>query len=321
MTRTSAIVSMSPKDQNSAQSARDAAIDWLMRRNEGRLSRREQRAFEAWLAADPAHRAAFDDSSDMFGRLTEMRFDRAPTPVTRRRPLVAAASATMATLLLLGFTFFDDLSLRLRADVYVGPGGTKSIALPDGTRAQLDSRSAIALRYEAGERRVALLAGQAWFDVAPDPARPFVVEASGGTVTALGTAFEVSMENATTRVTVGEHRVRVASGDGAVTVAEGEQSAYAPGSAAQAPSRADLTRATAWRNGSLIFENATLGEVVATLGRYHRGLVFFADPQLAARRVTGVFGANEPVEALREIESALGLRMVALTSYLILLYS
>ncbi|MBG0810537.1 FecR domain-containing protein [Methylosinus sp. H3A] len=307
---------MSPKDQNSA---RDAAIDWLMRRNEGRLSRREQRAFDAWLAADPAHRAAFGDISEMFGRLTEMRFDRATARASRRRPLAAALGAAAA--LFLGVAFFDDLSLLIQADVYAGPGGTKSVALPDGSHAQLDARSAIALRYEGGERRVALLAGQAWFEVAPDPARPFVVEASGGTVTALGTAFDVSVEQETTRVTVGEHRVSVASGGRAVTVGEGEQSAYAPGAAALPPSHADLTRATAWRNGSLIFENATLGEVVATLGRYHRGHVFFADPQIATRRVTGVFGANDPVEALREIESALGLRMVALTSYLIVIYS
>ena len=121
-------------------------------------------------------------------------------------------------------------------------------------------------------------------------------------------------------VTVETHRVAVASGGRTVVVSEGEQSVYARGAAAQPPRPIDLSLATSWRNGALMFENATLGEVVTALGRYHRGRVLFADERLRSRRVTGVFSANDPLEALREIEVALGLHMAALTRYLVVFY-
>jgi transmembrane sensor len=306
-------------EEHQPQSERDAAIDWLMRRNEGRLSRREQAAFDAWLAADPRNRAAFDDISEMFGRLTAMEFDRAPRRRAHGAPRAVATLSAIAALVAL-VVFFDDVSMWLRSDYYAAPGATTLMTLADGSRVQLDSRSAIAVRYAAGERRVALVEGQAWFEVAPDAARPFVVEAAGGTVTALGTAFDVSLEQGRTSVTVGEHRVAVASGGSAVVVGEGQESVYAPGRSAEPPRVADLARATAWRNRSLIFDDATLGEVVAALGRYHRGHVVFADPALRARRVSGVFGSSDPAEALEEIGAAVGLHVTTLTKYLIILY-
>ena len=79
----------------------------------------------------------------------------------------------------------------LRSDFSTGTGETKSLTLADGSHVELNARSAIALHYDAGQRRVMLLAGEGWFEVSRDPARPFVVEAAGGTATALGTAFGV----------------------------------------------------------------------------------------------------------------------------------
>ena len=61
------------------------------------------------------------------------------------------------------------------------------------------------------ERRLTLLEGEAWFEASPNPARPFVVAAASGTVTALGTAFDIALESETARVTVTEHRVAIAS--------------------------------------------------------------------------------------------------------------
>jgi FecR protein len=76
------------------------------------------------------------------------------------------------------------------------------VTLADGSHVELNSQSAIAIHYDAGQRRVRLLEGEAWFEVSPDPVRPFVVEASGGTVTALGTAFNVDAEKERAHVTV-----------------------------------------------------------------------------------------------------------------------
>ncbi|WP_018268043.1 FecR family protein [Methylosinus sp. LW4] len=307
-------------DDQNEPSPRDAAIDWLMRCNEGPLSRAERAELAEWLE-DDAHRAAFEDICAMYGRLTTMDFGVAPA--RRRSPFVraiggAAAAAVLAAAAL--FLFFDDLAFLFHADHYAGAGAPRHVTLADGSRVELDARSAITLHFGPRERRLTLLEGEAWFEVAPDPSRPFVVEAGGGTVTALGTAFDVALRKERTDVTVGEHRVAVTSGGRTIVVGESERSAYAPDAAAQAPSETDVARATSWRQGALIFENATLGEVIETIGRYHRGRVFLADPALRARRVSGVFGSDDPREALQEVEAALGLREIALTGYLIMLY-
>jgi transmembrane sensor len=306
------------QDKKAPPELRDIAIDWWLRRNEKPLSKKETAAFEAWLAEDATHRAAFDEVSALCGFM-EPRWPGARPARRARRSRRKAAGTLLAGLVVL-LVFGDDISLFLRADHLTGAGETRIVTLDDGSRVELDARSAIAIRHVAGERRIALLEGEAWFDVAPDPARPFVVDAAGGTVTALGTAFDVALDKAGAHVTVTQHRVSVASGGGAVVVEEGQQSDYAEHGAARPPEPVDVARATAWRRGKLIFENRPLGEVVRALGRYHRGFVYFADPALRARRVTGVFNAYDPIAALDEIETSLGLRAAHVTRYLTIVY-
>jgi transmembrane sensor len=295
---------------------RDAAIEWWLRRANRPLSPAEQEEFDAWRAV-AANRAAFADIADMCGHLAAIGPTR-PRQARYRRRAAAAAALLAASLFL--FAMVDDIALWLHSDFHTGAGETRRITLEDGSHVELDARSAIAVRYARGERRLALLAGEAWFEVAPDAARPFVVEAAGGEVTALGTAFDVSLTSRETLVTVTEHKVAVASGGRRVTVAENQQSAYSRNGEARPPSPANVERATAWRRGRLMFENERLGDVIAALSRYRRGWIYFARPALRERRVTGLFGADDPSSALEEIELSLGLHALRLTDYLIVIY-
>lgn len=298
-------------------SARGAAIDWWLRHNDGPLSEKEQAEFAAWLAQDEANAAAFEKISGVCGFMATRLPGARPRRKSRRSLKKAAAVATVVAA---AFTiFFDDLALFLRADHVTGIGETKLLTLEDGSRVELDARSAVAIHYGDGQRRLALLSGEAWFEVAPDPLRPFVVEAAGGTATALGTAFDVAVEKSGARVTVARHRVAVASGGKNAIVEEGQQSAFVENAATQPSKPVDVERATAWRRGRLIFENRPLGEVVEALGRYHRGYVYFLDTALRARSVSGVFRTDDPLAALDEIESALGLHATYLSNYLIIL--
>ncbi|ATQ69582.1 MULTISPECIES: FecR family protein [Methylosinus] len=298
------------------EAIRAAAIDWWLRRNERAPTRREQRAFEDWLAADPRHDAAFQKITSVCGflgaKLPGARIRKAPG---RKRKIAGVAAAGALALL-----FQHDIFLYLRATHVTGAGETRAVTLADGSRVELDAKSAIAVHFADGERRIALLEGEAWFEVAPDPARPFVVAAGSGAVTALGTAFDVAVAGERVRVVVGEHSVKVENGGAGVVVAEGERTAFTGGAEASPPARTDVARATGWRRGRLIFADAPLGEVVATLARHHRGYVAFLDPALKARRVTGVFLADDPLAAFDELESALGLRLTRLSNYLILIH-
>jgi transmembrane sensor len=296
---------------------RAAAIDWWLRRNERAPTRREQRAFDDWLAADARHPLAFEKISSVCGFLGTKLPGAGPIRKARGRKRRIAGAAAAGALLLM---FHHDIGLYFRADHATGPGETRRVALADGSRVELDAKSAIAVHFADGERRIALLEGEAWFEVAPDPARPFVVAAGSGAVTALGTAFDVAVEGERVRVVVGEHSVKVENGGAGVVVAKGERTAFAGGAPASPPARTDVAAATGWRRGRLIFSDAPLGEVVATLARHHRGYVAFLDPSLEARRVTGVFLADDPLAAYAELESALGLRMTRLSDYVIFIH-
>lgn len=301
--------------------AGDAAIEWFMRLRAAPLAPDEKAELDAWLAEAPANAVAFDEVLRMYGHLAGMGPSGAKRPARRasRRMRVAALAGAAATALAL-VASFDEIAARLQADHYAGAGERKLVTLEDGSRALLDSRSSISVRYSLAERRLALLSGEAWFEATPDPARPFVVEAGGGTVTALGTAFDVALEGSGARVTVTEHRVSLSSGGRSVVVDEGRQSAYAQGADARPPERVNVDLVTAWRRGKLIVTKKPLRDVLAAIGRYHRGFVYCVDRSICERRVSGVFAADDALQSLREIETSLGLRALHLTSYMILLY-
>jgi len=294
------------------------AIDWWVREKAGELVGEARAAFDAWLAADPAHARAYADISGMFAEARALRPARREVARRERRPRLAAAAALLAACVAL-FVWIGDLGARLRADQWTGVGERRTELLADGSRVELDGASAIAVGFEPGRRRVTLLSGEAWFEVAPDAARPFVVEVAGGTVTALGTAFDVALDRNGARVAVGEHAVAVTSGGARLVVEEGRQTSFETDAPAQRTASVAAESIAAWRRGALVVEDRPLGDVLATLGRHRHGRVFCLRAATCARRVSGVFSAAEPLTALREIEFFLRLRAIHLTDYLILL--
>jgi transmembrane sensor len=313
---------MEEEDDADRASRRKAAIDWWTALDCRAPTPKEREAFVRWLTQDAGNREAFEKVCRIWGDLEGLRplideFEVAPPRPAPRRPLAAGFAALAAALL--AYLFFDDVWVLLRAQTRTGVAETRVVELVDGSRIELGPHSAIAVDFEADKRNVTLLRGEAWFDVTPDSARPFSVLVSGGAVTALGTAFDVSTSRGRTEVTVSQHRVRVASGGPPVIVAEGEQSAFAPGVAAVAPYPVKVDHVAAWRRGKLIFDNRPLAEVVAVLGHYLDGYIVILDPSIRGRRVSGVFDAAEPMAAIAAIERALGLRafdlgyLVALT--------
>ncbi len=294
----------------------EQAMAWWVRCDAGPLSGEDRTAFDAWLAEDAAHRAAFDDASRLFRKVQAMWAGGAPE--FKRRPWRAPALALLAASLAM-FFWFDELSLLWRSDFRTGTGETRLVTLDDGSEVQLAARSAIAVNYKGAQRRLGLLEGEAWFQVAPDAARPFVVEVAGGTVTALGTAFDIALEHDHAEVSVTENRVAVASGGQNIIVDEGRQSSFGSGAPITPPEPVDLFKVTSWRRGRLIFEDKLLSEVLETLGRYHRGY-FFAAPSVQRQRVTGTFDATDPLGTIRALEASLNLHVAYLTDYLVYLH-
>jgi len=305
------------RESDESSDAQDAAVAWWVRRDAGRLAAAESAAFEAWLA-DPANAAAFEDVCALCGDLRALKPRRAaaPAPAPRRRRLAVAAALAAS---LAALASFDDLRLLWSSDFQTAAGETRIVNLSDGSKVQLGAKSAIAVKYAAGRRELTLLEGEAFFDVAPDAARPFVVAAAGGSVTALGTSFDVALEDGGARVTVAEHKVAVTSRGEKTLVEEGRQCDFGPATPTSAPVAVAVQDATAWRRGKLIFVDRPLGEVVDILARYHRGYVLAPSAAVRRLRVTGVFDAADPIGALRAIEASLDLDAIHIGDYFVVL--
>lgn len=210
---------------------------------------------------------------------------------------------------------------NLQADYVTAAGESRTVTLADGSRATLNTDTALAVTFSDGERRLTLLRGEAFFDVAPDPARPFAVTAPGGQARALGTRFNLRLDGAGVVAAVEEGVVAAtpaASPGAALTLTAGQTARIEPASARRLDG-VEAADETAWRRGQLVFFRAPLGEVAAALNRYHRGYIVILNDDLRAKPVTGVFDAARPVAAVDLIEAALGARSYRLGDRLIML--
>lgn len=304
----------------------EAASEWVVRRDAGPLSADEQARFDDWLR-DPLHREAlarlealWDSVAPVDPALPRLRPTAVPSArgaraqEPRRRVIPATAVAASLALALLGG--IGNLPVRLRADHATAVGERRTVTLADGSIVALDSHSALAVDFSDKQRRVRLLAGAAFFEVARDPARPFTVAAEGGSVTALGTKFAVREGEGLARVTVTEHSVRVVGGDRVVVVGEGQQATFRQ-DLLRGPIPADRA-ATAWTRGRLVAADRPLGEVVAEIARYRRGYITVAG-RAAQLRVSGVYDLDHPLAAIASIEKSLGLSSIRLADRIIIL--
>lgn len=294
------------------------ATRWFVTLHEVPSDRALQPAFEAWRAADPRHAAAYDRLQRLWGASGHLPALARPASSLDRRALlrnVAGAGAAVAVVagggrLILGAHPFADHRTRT--------GEHSTVILTDGSRIELSTATALTVDLSAQRRRIRLLEGEAWFQVTPDASRPFVVEAAGGSTTALGTAFAVALHGGAAEVSVTENAVRVVRG-GEARVFEGQSLRYGPRGVGAVQAADPLV--LAWREGRLAFVNRPLGEVAAALDRWTGGRTVVLDEALAARRVTLTLGIEDAGDGLRRLADATPMRITRLTSALTVLRS
>lgn len=284
------------------------ALEWLARMQDEKASPLDRARFAEWRAASRQNADAYERAERLWNRFDivkpEYRRLRRADALTRRG-IVLGGVAVFA----LGGGY---LALRpdLFADLSTGIGERRVFTLADGSAVELGSHSALSVRYGEGERRLILHRGQAFFTVAADGARPFVVEAAAGTVRALGTRFDVKLTDAEATVTVTEHSVSVTpAGSPAVTIGEGWQVSYDPRGAGQ-PRRIDLETVQAWRRDRIVFEDVPLRRVLRELERYRRGRIVLMDETVGDIPVTAIFETSRANDALAVIARTLPIRVI-----------
>jgi transmembrane sensor len=181
-------------------------------------------------------------------------------------------------------------------EVVTSVGMQREVKLQDGSTVTLAGGSRLRVHLTAAERQITLAEGEAYFQVAKDKHRPFVVQALDAKVTAVGTAFNVRAENHVVRVAVTEGVVEVArptvvannhADDEKVHLTAGRELTWQAGRAAPVVAVIDRTRATSWLSGTLEFSDEPLSSVVAAINRYSQNPLHIAEPAVGEYRFTG----------------------------------
>ena len=314
---------MSPAD---ASDGLAQASDWFVRLRAEDATVDTLACFQRWLEADPGNASAYRKISASWAAIGEHA--SSPEIMTGRRDALedarraargrwqgrpsgrlawAAAVAAVTIVASVGFWLYT------RADLYsTGVGERRTLTLADGSVVTLDARSRIRVRYRENARLIALQEGQARFDVAKDPSRPFLVEAGDEKIVALGTKFNVELVARNVLVTMIEGHVAV-TGPDAGSSTPGTAEGHGPGHTAAHSvieltagealrvrrdgkatrlTEVDVARVTAWQNGKMFFDNEPLATAAERVNRYARETIQ-VDPSAANVNISGVFNTGD----------------------------
>lgn len=303
---------------------------WLARRRAGPLSAAEQRAFDTWRDESPRNAAEYERLTRLWDSMESVRADPAVLAMreharaevasrSRRRLMQGLMAAGVACMLAAGAIVLH-LERQERADVrgervveYRTRVGQKStVKLADGSLLVLDTDSVLEAWSTARERRIRLLRGRAFFNVAKDTSRPFSVSAGGNTVTAVGTEFDVELKPAAMEVTLLSGRLRVSGareGHGsapAVMEMNAGHRLIAPAGKPWTVRKADSRIDTGWLRGQLVFDEETLGNIAEALNRYSTKKIVIRDPAVAHKTLSAVLAAGD-VDSFIQSAETLGL--------------
>ncbi len=324
--------------RSSSDATAQQAADWLARRDRG-FSGPEQDDYFAWLRQDPRHAAALAAHEATLRRMMslgdwqpahsdEPNPDLFAPPRRRTFPLARLFLAAAAALVLTGGAWWSQVG--------ISAGPTAPVAktylrvnerqvLPDGSIVELKDGSHLTVEFTAAERRVRLT-GEAHFTVAKNPDRPFLVEAAGVTVRAVGTAFNVRLDASAVEVVVTEGRVRVEPPSAsfatfahefptAPLVSAGERTVVAltePIAPMVIPTTpAEVAETLAWQTPRLQFFETPLADAIAEFNRHNRQQLALARSDLGTVPIGGTFRVNNVDGFVRLLEATLGVQVVS----------
>lgn len=309
----------------SASKIEARAADWIAHRDSGQWTETDRRALEEWLSESPAQKVAYLRLNAAWERADRLRALRSSEPVQRslepprivppaQRAKTGAiwsyrAAAAIAAIGIASSVTIDFNRPDLRHQYATPIGAREIVALDDGTKLTLNTETRLSTRVDRGERTVWLEKGEAFFDVAHDASRPFVIVAGDRRVTVVGTKFSMGRDGERLKVDVVEGRVQVQVGNSPPTMLTRGESAVGEGKSVLVTRRTERQSiaATSWLEGRLVFDQMTIAEAAAQFNRYNRRKLIVADPAAGSIRIGGSFDANNIEGFARLAQSGFGL--------------
>jgi transmembrane sensor len=343
---------MTSTDEQIRAAIAEQAAEWLVANDEGPLDARKAATLAAWLKASPVHveeflrvsaiardlRQAHTDPEYSFETVLARARAEDDTRVLPLWPQLTApvrsissrgwltAAVTMAAVVVLSLGLFSPWNVGPVAPVPL-PAGTTALhfetrhgeqlsrRLADNSLLHLNTDSAVTVRLSKTERLVMLTSGQAEFEVAHDPARAFRVFAGSAEVIAIGTKFDVHLQDDSTVVTVVEGRVAVGPSQNDaprfVQVGADQQIRVAADEWPVTPTTVDAQRTTAWLNRQIVFDHEPLERVAAEFNRYAPKTIKIATPVLRNLEISGTFATDDTDAFIAFLRSLKGVRVEA----------
>lgn len=327
-----------------SESIEAIAADWFARRQGDRWTAGDQVELDQWLAAATAHRIAFIRLEAAWHSASRLQALAAGVPpgvipernswgysLLRRKRATSggadtvtpsfwssrkAVSAIAASVVIaIGIALGVQLSRAPVQEHQTMVGGKDLVPLEDGSRVTLSTDSRVRVTMSRSERRIELQQGEAFFEVAKDPERPFVVVAGTRRVVAVGTQFSVRREADGVRVVVTEGRVRLATENAPASSAPMQLDA---GAVARATSGGVMVREQpvqeaeqllSWRTGFLMFRDTALTDAVSEFNRYNQRKIVIADDAIADIRIGGSFRVDNVDAFLWLLENGFPVRV------------
>ncbi len=319
--------------------AEEQASLWAARLEGGTLSAADRDALDVWLNADASHRALLSRycqfSADLEEQLLALvaiggvklppdpavpngvEFEPTPAPA-RRWSFPRVASFTLAAAAAVALAVWVARPGPRLETVATAAAQHSSLTLSDGTRVELNARTSLTFENGSAVRHVKLAGGEAFFTVAKDPSRPFVIDSPAGSVRVTGTVFNVRTDtSADLEVTVVEGSVEVRPAKTAAPVAEpfalvpNDCVTASNGQAVQRTlSATELDAALAWRQGQVVFKDVPLRTVLKRFAAYHDKVIFHSGAiDQSKELVTGRYSIDDLDGSLRTLEASFKLQV------------
>ena len=253
-----------------------------------------------WVALDPASAEADSTVEEPAAPVAISSFSR-----WTRRGLMGAAAASVVG----GYLAFrlGDGATNFETRV----GEIRRLPLADGSVMTMNSASQIKVNLAQGVRQIALLQGEAWFEVAKDGKRPFIVQVGDVQVRAVGTAFSVRTRGTAVEVLVTEGVVETSARHDSklqLTLKGGDRAIVGASALVdfETGQSTNVDRALAWRSGMIDLNGTPLSSAAEEFNRYNQRQIVIADPAIAAEQFDGLFRVNDPDGFAEAVKASLG---------------
>ena len=309
-----------------------SASAWLARLRAQEISKETNLAFEEWLDADPKNEIEYEHCEMIAEMAQDLRDDPDLTPfleeckrdvvdynknkdragmLKKRGMQVMASLTTIAAAVAVIFFSFQPEVFETKV------GEQRTVMLEDNSLIRLNTNTKVFVEYSSGERLITLGYGEATFEVTPDKKRPFRVLAAKGSAVALGTIFNVKIDNGKVTVAVIEGEVRVAGSQLTDTSSSlpvltvSEAISYQNNLIDSEKHEADIKRIIGWREGKLVFDNLQLSKAIEEHNRYTTHHIRLGDSQLSDLTISGVFKVGDTKSLLFLLKNTLNLKVVS----------